>query len=396
MKRYNWFFLILVTGVMFSCKPESEEELVGDWQRRQSCPGTGRCHATTFVIGNKGYVIGGYNGTNTLRREIYEFDGEKAVWRSTFPLVPVRIPARQQAVGFSLNGKGYMGTGWAYLGTDDEGTLRDFWQFDPGKYDPTIEDEEERNLSWEEAWEEVAPFPGKARRGAVAFSLQVGAKEYGFVGCGFTDGDDAEYLMDFWKFDPNGTTGEKNGKWTQLDLEHDPYEGGKRAGAAVFVVNNKAYICVGENTNGAITDFYVFDPNASTGNQWSSLRTMANANKDEDYDDDYGRLQRAWGVGYVVAVDGELRGHIVGGKAGYGYTNWEYNHHSVNEGGDLWTQRTNFYNNGSASHAREGMISFSFPNGRAFVGLGRSGISNSEDLWEFKPLIEDDTYYDYQ
>ena len=399
MKRYKWFFLILVSGIFCSCPGTSEEQLVGDWQRRQPCPGAERCHATTFVIDNKGYLIGGYNGVATLRRDVFEFDhsaGDEGGWIQKKSL-PVHIPARQQAVGFSVNGKGYMGTGWSFLGTENETTMRDFWQYNPE----------------DDSWEEAAPLPEEAqtRRGAVAFSLKVGPdlKEYGFVGCGYTDEDeDRGYLLDFWRFDPEGKTTVTRinedeeevtvtlqGKWTPLHEVHDGYRGGKRAGALAFVIDKKAYICVGENPQN-ITEFWRFDPNAPPNNQWFKLRQMSNANQEEDYDDDYGSLGRAFGVAYVVDVPGfGLRGHIVGGRAGAGYTNWEYNHHPVLEGGDLWERRTSFYNN-LTNQTREGMISFSFPSGRAFVGMGKSGTAYFDDLWEFKPLIEDDIYKDYQ
>ena len=386
MKRYKWIFLIVISGVFYSCPGTSEEQLVGDWQLRADFPRSGRCHAATFVIDNKGYVIGGFNGSNQLRPEVASFDHEAGVngtWTELSDL-PAHIPVRQQAVGFSLkksDGKkyGYIGTGWCFLGANRDSTLRDFWQYNPES----------------DTWEEAAPLPPTAlrRRGAIAFSLRKGSNEYGFVGCGYTGEPEAEYLQDFWQFDPEGTTDGKIGQWTRIS----GYGGGKRAGAAAFVIENKAYICVGENPS-IITDFWTFDPNVPETQQWKKLRQMTDANKAEDYDDDYlGKLPRSFGVSYVADVDGELRGHIVGGKSMQGsspFTNWEYNHHPISDGGDLWVQRTHFFNNLQTS-VREGMISFSFPNtGRAFVGMGKYGTAFMYDMWEFKPMIEDYTYDD--
>ena len=381
MKAYKWFFLIFVSGIMISCKGTSEEELIGDWQKRTGLPRGPRGFAATFVIGNKGYVISGHNGTNVLRREVFAFDhtvGEHTdkmgEW-SQLNSLPTEVPARYQAVGFSVNGKGYMGTGWAYIDTDDDKVMRDFWQYDPDT----------------DSWTEVAPLPAdaEARRGAIAFSLFEGGKEYGYVGCGYTGDPDREYLKDFWRFDPDDVTDGMIGKWTPIR-----YRCEKRAGGAVFVIDNKAYICNGENPQ-KTNDFWVFDPNAIE-NEWEKRRQMANVNPDEDYDDDYGSLSRAFGVAYVVWVEerGQFRGHIVGGNTN-GSSNWEYDHNPANEDGDLWVQRTSFYNN-ITKQSREGMISFSFPNsGRAFVGLGRQGGTYYDDLWEFIPLIDDYIYDDY-
>jgi len=398
MKTYRWIFLVLVAGIFAGCGNDSEPELVGDWQRRAVFPGSERSHAAYFVIGNKGYVIGGWNGTNTLRREVYEYDHIAEAWTELRPF-PQEATARQQAVGFAFpntDGKdyGYIGTGYAYIGSGKEAEwiqLKDFWRFDPDT----------------ELWDQVAPLPddyggveAKARQGAIAFSLQdeSSKKWYGYVGCGYKGDPDRADLLDFWRFDPEDTTPDPDGgepwigKWTRVL----GYGGEKRTGATAFVVNNQAYICNGRTFNSGINrnDIWRFDPNASDPTKiWvgspKTLRTMADVNRDEDYDDDYGTLGRSFGVSFVVPVHGpnDFRGHIVGGNN----TNWEYDHEE-----DLWVQRTYFYNNIS-KFAREGMISFSFPQtGRAFVGLGKASSAWFDDFWEFIPLIEDDVYQDYQ
>jgi len=403
MKAYRWIFLILVTGFFAGCNKDSEPELVGDWQRRAVFPRSERSHAAYFVIGNKGYVIGGYNGTTTLRREVFEFDhtggSGQGIWtqKRNFPQEAI---ARQQAVGFAfrhMNGKdyGYVGTGYGYVGKDWI-TLKDFWRYDKDN----------------DSWEQVAPLPdeyegveGLPRQGAIAFSLQDKSnnKWYGYIGCGYKDDPEREDLTDFWRFDPEGETPKTEeekletnddkpwiGKWTPVF----GYGGSKRTGASVFVIDNKAYICNGKRfvSNVYTNDFWRFDPNETDPDRvWigspKALRTMANVNRDEDYDDDYGTLGRAFGVAYVVPVHGrnDFRGHIVGGNN----SNWEYDHFE-----DLWVQRTYFFNN-QTKFAREGMISFSFPEtGRAFVGLGKTSSAYYDEIWEFIPLIDDETYSD--
>jgi hypothetical protein len=380
--------------------------LIGDWQRRAPFP-LNISHASTFVIGNKGYVVGGTNGGRTLFRDVYEFDHTAANGNGTWTSLgktPLEMIPRQQAVGFSLrhsNGKyyGYIGTGYGWIGEGkdaDWATLKDFWQYDKDN----------------NSWEQVAPLPddyqgveAKPRRGAIAFSLEdKNGKWYGYVGCGYTEDENGikHHPTDFWQFDPEGTTpklggGEWTGRWTPVL----GYGGGKRYGASVFVIDNKAYICNGESlTSGTnANDFWRFDPNAPETERWigspKGLRTMADVNKDEDYDDDYGTLARSFGVAYVVnvnqAIEGavQLRGHIVGGNKNSSY-NWEYNHRD-----DLWVQRTSLINNQSKS-PREGLIAFSFPEaGKAFVGLGKANSAYYDDIWEFIPMIDDDAYSDY-
>jgi hypothetical protein len=414
MKTYRWIFLMLAAGVFAGCGSDSEDELVGDWQKRQDFP-RHVSHAATFVIGDKGYVIGGTNGTGTsgIRREVFEFDhladdgyGDWAP-KVPFPSVdgyPKTVNdkgtnklsdgfhqgyARQQAVGFALLDRrdaktyGYVGAGYGWVGEGRDAemlTMKDFWRYNPDN----------------DTWEQVAPLPAEPRRGAFAFSLYHEAEQkwYAYVGGGYSDVPDKNGLSDIWQFDYEGTThnpdGEDwKGKWTFFKY------GEKRTGGAVFIIDNKAYICNGKDpvSGSPITILWCFDPNVSEGSQWKKLRTMENVNPNEDYDDDYGSLRRAFGVAYVANVGGQLRGHIVGGDSN-GHVNWEYEHDA-----DLWVRRTSFYNH-ATQRAREGMISFSFPKtekypARAFVGLGRSGVSYHDDMWEFIPLIADDIYNDF-
>ena len=79
---------------------------------------------------------------------------------------------RINAVAFSANGKGYVGTG-----RDDNSVLSDFWSYDP-------------DLN---KWSRIADIPVN-RYGAVAFSIG----NLGFVGTGYN----SKALLDFYSYDP--------------------------------------------------------------------------------------------------------------------------------------------------------------------------------------------------
>ena len=372
MKTYKWFFLVLVSGVLVTCTGTSEEELIGDWQRRAVFNDVPRSHAATFVIGDKGYVCCGWSGRRERRNDVFVFDHTLGDGQGSWGQKLGDFPGmrRSHAVGFSVGRFGYIGTGY----DGDETDMNDFWRYDPDR----------------DEWTEVAPLPSYSRRGAIAFSLFVGDTEYGFVGFGLHDGPlDRLWLADLWQFDPNGTTIDEDGNtfdgsWKAIT----GYGGAKREGATVFVIDNKAYISSGKHQNGHVNEFWIFDPNSAKNWITNPPRPMWDSNPDEDYDDDYIRLPRAYGVSYVVSVNGQLRGHIVGGDTNSAL-NWEYDHEN-----DLWIQRTQFINH-QWPNSREGMVSFSFPSsGRAFVGMGQSGNSYHDDIWEFIPLIDDYTYND--
>jgi len=80
--------------------------------------------------------------------------------------------ARDQAVGFSIDGKGYIGTGY------DGNYKKDFWQYDPGS----------------DSWSQKADFGGSARFEAVGFSID----GKGYIGTG----DHGDEKKDFWQYAP--------------------------------------------------------------------------------------------------------------------------------------------------------------------------------------------------
>jgi hypothetical protein len=360
---------------------------------------TGRSHAATFVIEDRGYLVGGTIGGRWPRRDVFSFDHTEGDldrrgmtsghWRRLRPLPP-EMRERQQAVGFTLNiGEkyyGFVGTGW---GPHDNGrdhtTYRDFWKYDPSKEDcnngPGCTTEEDCP-GCEVAWVQIASLPHAAltRRAATAFTLKVGDQYWGYVGFGFEDEPERNFLQDLWRYD------HVNDRWEEVR----GFSGEKRHGAMAFVIDNKAYIGTGANT-GLVHDFFVFNPNAAGTAEdpvWRRLRQIRKHDPNADFDANYGTLGRSFGVSYVVDVAGELRGHIVGGgtASARSFTNWEYDHNA-----DLWVERTSFFNHLS-TRSREGMVSFSFASGRAFAGMGRSGDIHNDDFFEFLPLEEDYTF----
>ena len=144
-------------------------------------------------------------------------------------------PKRSGAVGFSINGKGYLA-----LGEDSGGLKDDLWE-----YDPTIDQ-----------WTQKAQFPGAARLGASAFV--VNGKAY--VGTGQTH-DYGSAFKDFWQYDPVANA------WTQKG----DYPGGPRyEGCATFSIGTKGYMGAGQYStisNVKSTDFWEYEP---SNDSWTS------------------------------------------------------------------------------------------------------------------------------
>lgn len=327
LKRKGMFFLLfaVVSLTILGCSEDDEDEDLGNWITSSTFDGIARSRATSFVIGNKGYVGCGYDGDDYLN-DFWEFDINAGYWvqKADFPGVE-----RSLATGFSIGNYGFIGTG--YDGTTE---LKDFY-----KYDSTTD-----------TWTPIADFgQNKFRRSAIGFSSDT----HGYVGCGYDGINDKK---DFWRYNPTDDT------WTELF----GFGGNKRRDAASFRINDKIYFGTGTSNGVNLSDFWSFDLNTES---WTKLSDIYDTD-DNSYDDDY-TIMRANAVGFTLGNFG----YICTGNGNA--TTWEYNPLT-----DRWTQKTTF----EASNRADGNA---ISNGqRAFVVLGRSGNLYLDDMYEFKPFDE--------
>lgn len=196
-----------------------------------------RKDATAFAIGSKGYVIAGYDGTIYYNKECWQYDGDttwiKKVdlgntgssvsmgrrWASSFAFDTTAYvgcgfnysqdwkkdfwrynvntnswtqvadfggTARSSAVAFSMNGKGFIGTG------NDSYYRNDFWEYNPAS----------------NTWIQVADYAGGAITGGIGFSLD----GIGFAGLGR---DSIGFRNDLWAYTPDSTIG-----INELSMQH--------------------------------------------------------------------------------------------------------------------------------------------------------------------------------
>ncbi|MBK8581648.1 MAG: hypothetical protein IPL86_07385 [Flavobacteriales bacterium] len=126
------------------------------WEQRTNMP-SGRWGASTFILDNKAYVVGGRLGL-TDRTEMWCYDPITDSWATKAP-IPV---ARRLAASFEIDGKGYVACGL----TGSSTKLNDLWQYDPDQ----------------DTWFQKAAFPGGARYGTYYFALN----GFGYLGTGNT------------------------------------------------------------------------------------------------------------------------------------------------------------------------------------------------------------------
>ena len=352
MKTLNKLFsylMILSSVLMLSCKdnddmvPDEGEENnvpIGKWSRVSDFDGVPRSGASSFTIGNKGYLLCGYDGKKCLS-DVWEYDMERDIWtqKAAFPGT-----SRHLAVAMAVDGKGYFGTG--YDGTD---RLNDFWEYDPVA----------------NSWTQKADFLGSARHGAVAFGI--GNK--GYLGCGY----DEACLKDFYAFTPLSNSWVQIASIGGLDTI-DNIGGSKRKGATSFVINDIAYVCGGINNGNYAEDFWKYDPAAE---KWTRLRDISDTS-DDSYDDDYDML----GTDKVAFVIGGAAYLTCGGSGSLRLETWKYVPQT-----DLWESVARF-----KGTSRTGTVSFS-NGGRGFVVSGKNSTNYFDDIWEFDPDEYDDDDY---
>ena len=274
--KFAWLAVFLLSLSSFSALSQ------GCWTQVANMP-QARYNAVSFTIGELAYVLTGQSSGGTWRDEFFEYNPNTNTWTqlSDFPGTP-----RTGAAGFSINGKGYIGTG-----RDDNGNTNDFWEYDPltnlwtqkanyppGNYEAatgfSIGDKGYigLGLSWSTAqrtfyeydpltdtWTQKADFPvATGRHTAVGFSID----DKGYVGTGYHSGFTRN--NDFWEYDPATNT------WLQLANVPGP----ARAGAVGFSAAGKGYV----GTGNQYSDFYSYEVSSNT---WTQITSYGPGNRDD-------------------------------------------------------------------------------------------------------------------
>jgi len=144
------------------------------WKKQSALPAS-RTWATGFAIGNKLYFCTGYY-EGKFYNELWEYDLSTNKWTTRAPLPDCK---RFGSIGFTLNGKGYVGLGQSVIAITGP-LLKDIWEYDPNS----------------NSWRHVTDFPGGNRISAICF--EINGKEY--IGTGKNDQN--QVTNDFWEFDP--------------------------------------------------------------------------------------------------------------------------------------------------------------------------------------------------
>ena len=164
----------------------------------------------------------GFNGR--YFKDFWEYDPSTDTWtrKADFGGSP------RVAIGFSIENKGYIGTGYSYNGQTQ--VYSDFWEYNPQL----------------DLWKRKADFGGGPRGLASGFSLA----QNGYIGCGLDVNNN--YYKDFWEYDPVPD------KWSVKAQ----YPGVASIFMIGFSTTNYGYFGTGETADGSTTnEFWQYTPN---------------------------------------------------------------------------------------------------------------------------------------
>jgi N-acetylneuraminic acid mutarotase len=302
--------------------------LTGSWTSRSELGGVSRSSAVAFTINGKGYIGTGFDGRQRLN-DFWAFTPDSSgegTWEQKDSIPGV---GREQAIGFSLGSRGYIGTGY-----DGTVLLKDFYEYDAGA----------------NQWTRKSDFVGSARYGAVGFSIDSSA---GYIVAGY----DGNGRNDMYKYIPS--QGASPDSW----ISNMPSLGKKAVSATSFVIGPKAYVCTGINNTTFINEVWEYDPLI---NQWGTKAALStDDNGDGVLDRD---LRRSNAVGFTLNGMGYISTGIYGTLL---INTWGFDPNL-----NTWSQVIDF-----PGGSRMDAAAFTIKN-RAFILTGRNNNARYDDVWE--------------
>jgi N-acetylneuraminic acid mutarotase len=201
------------------------------WEKKADFKGTARYGAVGFVVDGKGYMGSGYDG-NYLK-DFYEYSPSTDTWTQ---IVSIGGSKRFNANSFVLESKGYV-----ISGLDNGSYLSDMWSYNPstGSWSEMrkIYDADDDNTFDDD-------YTSIARINAVG--LEINGKGY------LATGGTGTLLSTVWEYDPA----------TDLWVERTSFEGLSRTDAVGFSIGSRGYVTTGRSSSYYLDDIWSFDPKA--------------------------------------------------------------------------------------------------------------------------------------
>lgn len=216
MKTFILTFSLLFSLNLFS-------QTITSWTGIADYAGNGRMGAVGFSINGIGYAGSGFPNGSTDQKDFYKYDPATNQWTR---IADFGGYAFSYGYAAAVNGKGYAGLGGG----------PDWYQYDPST----------------NTWTQKANFPEASIRSSTGFVI--GNNIY--VGTGDIGG----YSNKFWMYDTQNDT------WTPKA----DFGGIARYGAVSFSINGKGYIGTGTKNYVQQSDFWEYDPSTNVWTEKAS------------------------------------------------------------------------------------------------------------------------------
>jgi len=306
----------LVTVFFFSIVGSVSAEWI--WTKKASLPYGKRDRAVGFSIGGFGFIGTGMDSVNMVLNDFWKYDTLTNSWSqvASLPGMP-----RRDAASFVIGNFAYVGIGIADSSSFGN-TLNDFYRYDPVN----------------NHWDSIAHFQSVSGFGVYkAASTAVNGKGYVFGGRDF-----GYNSYECYCYDPVANS------WSAI--ANFPWFDG-RSGGVAFAMNSKCYICCGEDENYYYNDLWEFDPALNT---WTQKENFPGTSR----------------IAPVAFTINNTAFVGTGTDGGYKRDFWSYDANS-----NSWN-----YVNMFDGDARRSAVAFSIGNS-AYLSCGKSAIGTKKDLW---------------
>ena len=231
-----------------------------------------KAHLSSGIDRDCAYIGTGLRYDGATSKDFYRLDLETGAWKKLIFAEGQFGTERYDAVGFSIDGIGYVGLGTTFNGS----VLSDFW-----KYDPTGSSEYPDGR-----WTQIDDYEGGTRTQAAVFQIN----DFVYI-CGGKSSSGA-YTNDFRE---GRQISEDKLDWNT----RTSFIGTARIDAVGFNIGENGYVGTGEDVDTVKTDFYRYDPRL---NLWErradfggSARSQAFGGGIKINDNDYrGYLGTGW------------------------------------------------------------------------------------------------------